>query len=96
MIHFLDLLPIIERRIPDTSRVLPDPACPDTLSPDTAYAIASSDVPANFQQLADVSPIPSGLFGLLESNLLLTAIVVFLALSVCFFFVKKYRGQQKG
>ena len=96
MTQFLDLLPIIERRIPDTSRVLPDPACPDTLLPDTAHAIVSNNLLDNTQQLADVSPIPSGIFGLLDSNIFLTILVVLFALYLCFFFVKKYRKQQEG
>lgn len=99
MIPFLDILPIVERRIPDTSRVLPEPVCPDTLSPDTVHAIATSNLLDNTKQLADVSPdvsplLPS-LFDVTSSNLLLTTIVVIFALSVCFFFIRKYRNQQK-
>jgi hypothetical protein len=96
MIHLLDILPIVERRIPDTSRVLPEPVCPDTLSPDTAHAIASSNLLDNTRQLADVSPLPPSLFNVTDSNLLLTIIVVLFALSVCVFFIRKYRNQQKG
>ena len=50
MIHLLDILPIVERRIPDTSRVLPEPVFPDTLSPDTAHAIASSNLLGGFYE----------------------------------------------
>lgn len=91
MIQLLDLLPIIERRIPDTSRVLPKPELPDSLPTDTAQAIAG--IPGGTQQLADISPIPdvSGLFG---ANLLGTVIVVLLALCLCFFFIKRYRTKQ--
>ena len=96
MIHLLDILPIVERRIPDTSRVLPEPVCPDTLSPDSAHAIASSNLLDNTRQLADVSPLPPSLFNVTGSNLLLTIIVVLFALSVCVFFLRKYRNQQKG
>ena len=60
MMQLLDLLPIIERRIPDTSRVLPDPVIPDSIPQDTAQQLANADIIGNMQQLADVLRVLSG------------------------------------
>ena len=91
--QLLDLLPIVERSIPDTSRVLPKPVIPDSLPADSAHTIAATDMQGNLQQLADISPLPGneGVFG---DNLTWTLLVVLFALSVCFFFVQKYRSRQ--
>ena len=91
MMHLLDI--IIEHRVPDTSRVIPRPVIPDSIPSDTAQAVACTDIPGSSQQLADVTPLPPDLGGLLESNLLWTIVVVLFALYLCFFFIKKYRAK---
>ena len=93
MMQLLDLLPIIERRIPDTSRVLPDPVIPDSIPQDTAQQLANADIIGNMQQLADVLPLP-GHGGGNSSYLLWTIAVVLFALFLCFNFAKKYRSKK--
>lgn len=92
--RLLDVLPIVERRIPDTSRVLPEPSFPDTLTPDSVHTIACGDLSGNVQLLADISPTIPDFGGVLGANLLWTILVVLFALCLCFFFVQKYRSQQ--
>lgn len=43
------------------------------------------------QQIADIAPRPSGLLEMAGHDLLWTVVVVLVALSLCFHFVKKYR-----
>lgn len=43
------------------------------------------------QQIADIAPRPSGLLEMAGHDLLWTVVVVLVALSLCFHFIKKYR-----
>ena len=78
----------------DTLRPRPKPVVPDTILPaDTTDTVASTvNMLGGNQQLADIAPLPSGaLTGDNLSTLLWSIIVVLVALSLCFYFVKRYR-----
>lgn len=81
-------------RIKDTASVI-RPVVRDTASAhsDTTTVdtvVSTFNVPGANQQLADVAPIPSDTFGI-PDDVLCTIIVVLAALSLCFYFVRKYR-----
>ena len=86
-------------RMPDTTRI-PRPIIRDTVSApvDTTDSVISSvDVFGNNQQLADIAPLPSEAFGS-DGNfytLLLSVLAVLAALSLCFYFVMRYRKMKK-
>ena len=75
----------------DTITTLPsDSVLNDTTACDT---IASIDMTGSSQQLADIAPYPPSFLGLEGHEIL--CLVVLVALSLCFYFVKKYRRQQQ-
>ena len=77
----------------DTITTLPsDSVLKDTTACDT---IASIDMTGSSQQLADIAPYPPSFLGLEGNEILWTCLVVLVALSLCFYFVKKYRRQQQ-
>lgn len=84
---------IVDPHYPDTFRSVPKPVVPDTVIPaDTTDTVAKAfNVIGGNQQIADIAPHPSNLFGMAGDNLFLTIIVVLVALSLCFYFVWKYR-----
>ena len=77
----------------DTFRPRPRPVVPDTVLPaDTTDTVATTaNILGGNQQLADIAPRPSGLLGMAGDDLLWTVIVVLVALSLCFYFVRRYR-----
>lgn len=84
-------------RIKDTASVI-SPVVRDTASAhsDTTTVdtvVSTFNVPGANQQLADVAPIPSDTFGI-PDDVLCTIIVVLAALSLCFYFVRKYRSKR--
>lgn len=87
------------RRVPDTAR-LPKPIVRDTLSvpSDTTDTVATSaNMLGGNQQVADVAPLPpEALTGDDFSTLLWSVFVVLVALSLCFYFVRKYRKQYQS
>lgn len=86
------------RRVPDTAR-LSKPIVRDTLSvpSDTTDTVASSaNMLGGNQQVADVAPHPTGILGMAGDHILLTVFVVLVALSLCFYFVRKYRKQYQS
>ncbi|MBO7539261.1 MAG: hypothetical protein J6T44_08260 [Prevotella sp.] len=93
---FLDIItgPLDPRRVRDTLRI-PKPVIRDTVSvpSDTTDTIVSTvNTVSGNQQVADVAPLPHGiLIGDDFSTLLWSILVVLVALSLCFYFVKKYR-----
>jgi hypothetical protein len=97
---------ILEPNFPDTFRSAPKPVVPDTVIPtapkpvvpDTVIPTDTTDTVATISnvidgnlQIADVAPLPSGILGMAGDHLLWTVIVVLVALSLCFYFVRKYR-----
>ena len=87
----LDII-IDPQRFPDTAR-LPKPVVPDTILPaDTTDTVATAAkmIGGNLQT-ADIAPHPTGILGMAEGDLLWTIVVVLVALSLCFYFVKRYR-----
>ena len=84
---------IIDPTFPDTSRSVPEPVVPDTVLPaDTTDTVAKViNMLGDNQQIADIAPRPSGILEMAGGDLLWTMIVVLAALSLCFYFVKKYR-----
>lgn len=82
---------ISEKEVADTVAALPtDSVACDSVACDS---IATIDMTGNVQQLADVAPIPTSSLGWEGSDLLWTILVVLVALSLCFYFVRKYRQQ---
>ena len=79
----------------DTFRPRPKPVVPDTILPaDTTDTVASTvnTLSGGNQQVADIAPLPpETLTGDDFSTLLWTIFVVLVALSLCFYFVRKYR-----
>ncbi|MBQ9215886.1 MAG: hypothetical protein IJ159_03910 [Prevotella sp.] len=67
----------------------------DSVACDTVYvdSVFSVDIPGAGQQLADVAPLPPKFLGLEGSEILWTVLVVLVALSLCFYFVRMYRRQ---
>ena len=89
----LDIIILETRRI-DTVRVITKPIIRDTVSvpADTTDTVATTaNMIIGNQQIADIAPHPSGILGMAGDNLLWTIIVVLVALSLCFYFVRKYR-----
>lgn len=85
---------ILEPRRIDTARIITKPIIRDTVSvpADTTDTIATTaNVIGGNQQIADIAPHPSGILGMASDDLLWTIIVVLVALSLCFYFVRKYR-----
>lgn len=84
---------IIEPRFPDTVRSIPKPIVPDTVLPaDTTDTVAATaNMIAGNQQVADIAPCPTGFLEMADNDLLWAIIVVLAALSLCFYFVRKYR-----
>ena len=85
---------IIDPTYPDTFPVTPEPVVPDTILPaDTTDTVASTvNTLSGNQQVADIAPLPpDALAGDDLSTLLWTIFVVLVALSLCFYFVKRYR-----
>lgn len=82
------------RRIEDTARVI-KPVVRDTVANPADTTIIDS-VASTFNatgtnlQMADVAPIPSHFLGV-PDDILLSIIVVLAALTLCFYFVKRYR-----
>ena len=91
----LQLLDVIIRRIPDTTRVIPKKVVPDSIPQDTTKVVSSVDVSGNMQQSADISPLPDGIVEQFSNNMLLTVLVVLCALFLCFLFAKRYRSRQQ-
>lgn len=89
----LDII-IDPQRIPDTTRI-PKPIVRDTLPvpSDTTDTVASTvNMLGGNQQVADVAPLPpEALAGDDLSTLLWSILVVLVALSLCFYFIRKYR-----
>lgn len=82
---------IIRSEVTDTLAQLPtDSVIADTVSVDS---VASVDLPGVSQQLSDVAPLPPKFLGLEGSEILWTVLVVLVALSLCFYFVRMYRRQ---
>ena len=73
--------------------IIVDPHYPDTVIPvdTTDTVVTASNVIGGNQQIADIAPHPSDFWGIVGDNLFLTIIVVLVALSLCFYFVRKYR-----
>jgi hypothetical protein len=89
----LDIMPI---RVPDTTRVIPKPIIRDTVSvpSDTTDTVTSSAFSMFGGNQADIAPLPPKFLGLTGDDfttLLWAVIAVLAALSLCFYFVKKYR-----
>ena len=85
---------ILEPRRIDTARIITKPIIRDTVPApaDSTDTIASTvNVIGGNQQVADVAPIPTNFLGLTGDDLIWTVIVVLAALSLCFYFVRKYR-----
>lgn len=85
---------ILEPRRIDTARIITKPIIRDTVSApaDSTDTIASTvNMIGGNQQVADVAPIPTNFLGLTGDDLVWTVIVVLAALSLCFYFVRKYR-----
>ena len=85
---------ILEPRRIDTARIITKPIIRDTVSvpADTTDTVATTaNVLGGNQQIADIAPHPSGILGMAGDDLLWTIIVVLVALSLCFSFVRKYR-----
>ena len=100
MMQFLDIVigdripkSRITRHVVDSIKVQPKPSVPDTTAvpQDTSHVISSADISGNMQQMADITPDPTGLREVLETNMMLALIVVFVALCICSYFVIKYR-----
>ena len=89
----LDII-INPRRVPDTARIF-KPIIRDTVHvhSDTTDTVTSAvNMLGGNQQVADVAPIPpEALTGDDFSTLLWSIFVVLVALSLCFYFVRKYR-----
>lgn len=81
----------ITRHVVDSIKVQPKPTVPDTTHQDTAQVISGVDVSGNMQQMADITPDPSGLGEVLGTNMMLAFAVVLVALCICSYFVIKYR-----
>lgn len=92
----MTLLDIIvePRRVPDTARI-PKPIIRDTVTApaDTTDTVTSTvNTLSGNQQVADIAPLPpEALAGDDLSTLLWTIFVVLVALSLCIYFVKRYR-----
>lgn len=87
----LDII-IDPQRVPDTTRI-PKPIVRDTLPvpSDTTDTVASTvNMLGGNQQVADIAPHPTGILGMAGDDLVWTIIVVLVALSLCFYFVRKY------
>ena len=87
---------ILEPRRIDTARILkPIGNHPITAPSDTTDTVTSAvNVVGGDQQMADIAPLPSKFLGLSGddfSMLLWSVVVVLVALSLCFYFIKKYR-----
>ena len=85
---------ILEPRRIDTARIITKPIIRDTVSvpADTTDTVATTaNVLGGNQQIADIAPHPSGILGMAGDDLLWTIIVVLVALSLCIYFVRKYR-----
>ena len=84
---------ILEPRRIDTTRIV-KPIIRDTVPApaDSTDTIASTvNMIGGNQQVADVAPLPTNFLGLTGDDLIWTVIVVLAALSLCFYFVRKYR-----
>ena len=85
---------ILEPRRIDTARIITKPIIRDTVPApaDSTDTIASTvNMIGGNQQVADVASIPTNFLGLTGDDLVWTVIVVLAALSLCFYFVRKYR-----
>ena len=85
---------ILEPRRIDTARIITKQIIRDTVPApaDSTDTIASTvNMIGGNQQVADVAPIPTNFLGLTGDDLVWTVIVVLAALSLCFYFVRKYR-----
>ena len=85
---------ILEPRRIDTARIITKPIIRDTVPApaDSTDTIASTvNMIGGNQQVADVAPLPTNFLGLTGDDLIWTVIVVLAALSLCFYFVRKYR-----
>ena len=93
---FLDIItgPLDPRRVRDTI-CIPKPIIRDTVSvpSDTTDTIVSTvNTFSGNQQVADVAPLPpEALTGDDLSTLLWSIVIVLVALSLCFYFVRRYR-----
>lgn len=75
----------------------PKPEVIDTTSvpSDTTDTVATAfNVSGNNLQMADIAPDPSLLSGI-SDNVTLSIVVVLIALTVCFYFVKRYRKTRR-
>lgn len=82
----------------DTFRSHPRPVVPDTIIPETVLPADTTDsvaATANMiggnQQIADIAPHPSIIADMAGNEFFWALIVVIVALSLCFYFVRKYR-----
>ena len=84
---------IVDPHYPDTFHRVPKPVVPDTVLPaDTTDTVATAaNMIGGNQQFADIAPRPSGLLEMAGSEFFWAIIVVLAALTLCFYFVKKYR-----
>ena len=84
---------IVDPHYPDTFHRVPKPVVPDTVLPaDTTDTVAAAaDMIGGGQQFADVAPRPSGILEMASNEFFWALIVVLVALTLCFYFVKKYR-----
>lgn len=73
--------PIIKPEVIDTTSVPSDTT--DTVT-------AALNVSGNNLQMADIAPSPSLISGI-PDDVILSIVVVLIALTVCFYFVKRYR-----
>ena len=89
-VHHRIYPPMFEKA--DSIAELPDSVICDTVACDS---VASIDMTGNSQQLADIAPYPPSIFGLEGGDILWTILVILIALSLCFYFVKKYRHQHQ-
>ena len=85
---------ILEPRRIDTARIITKPIIRDTVPApaDTTDSVATTvNMIGENQQVADVAPIPTNFLGMTGDGLVWTILVVLVALSLCFYFVRKYR-----
>lgn len=86
--HVHRVIPIIKLEEVDTV-----PSADSILTDSTAVDTVYASINGSGQQLADIAPMPSNFLGLAGDEILWTILVVLAALSLCFYFVKKYRHQ---
>ena len=78
---------------PEEVDTFPQMSADSILCDSTAVDSAFASINGGEQQLADVAPMPSNFLGLAGDEILWTILVVLAALSLCFYFVKRYRHQ---